>query len=463
MASSNGVIEQLVDYVSRARTAELPPEVLRKAKHHILDTLAAMISGTQIKPGQKALEYARLQDGGRPEAQVVGSSMVLPVISAAIANGMLAHADETDDSNGSAGLHPGCAILPAALGMAEREDASGADLVKAVVLGYDIGARTNKALGRDALRARNHLTFAIGGTLGAAAAAGCLAGLTRPEQYRYLFSYAAQQASGVNTYARDTEHVEKAFIFGGMPARNGLTAATMVQAGFSGVWDVFSGDGNFLVAFADQPQPEQLVAELGSRYEVMLTNIKKYCLGFPIQAALEALLLIMQEHLFKADDVQQIVARLPRAGAHTVNDREMPNINLQYSFAVALLDAGVSFLAAHDVARMNDPAVRDLRARVSLVGDEQLPNGEHQAIVEVTLKSGERLTKRVDSFRGKAENPLSTEEVEAKAQDLVEPVLGARQARTLIETIRDLEQLPRARDLRLLLAVGSPNAARTRG
>ncbi|MCC7104011.1 MAG: MmgE/PrpD family protein, partial [Chloroflexi bacterium] len=242
MMIGNGVMERLIDYTASARTAELPPEVLRRAKHHILDTLAAMVSGTRLRPGQLALEFARLEGGGRPEAQVVASDMVLPVVPAAIANGMLAHTDETDDSNGSAGFHPGCAILPAALAMAERVGASGAELVNAVVLGYDIGARTNKALGPQAMRDRNHLPFSIGGTLGATAAAGCLAGLSRPEQYRYLYSYGAQQASGVMTYARDTEHIEKAFIFGGMPARNGLTAALMIQAGFTGVWDTFSGD-----------------------------------------------------------------------------------------------------------------------------------------------------------------------------------------------------------------------------
>ncbi|MGH7186492.1 MAG: MmgE/PrpD family protein, partial [Pseudomonadota bacterium] len=120
-------MEKLIDYVSRARTTALPPEVLSKTKHHILDTLAAMISGSTLKPGEMALRYAKLQAGGPKEAQVVASDMLLPVIPAAVVNGMLAHSDETDDSNGSAGFHPGCAVLPAALGMAEREDLSGQD------------------------------------------------------------------------------------------------------------------------------------------------------------------------------------------------------------------------------------------------------------------------------------------------------------------------------------------------
>ena len=202
MSISKSVTAELIGYMAGARTAPLPAPVLQKTKHHILDTIAAMVSGTTIKPGQMALRFAEEQ-GGEPEAQVIGSSIVTSAVTASLANGMLAHADETDDSNGSAGIHPGCAVIPAALAMAERQNASGADFIRAVALGYDIGSRTTKALGRDALRARNHLPFSIGGTLGATAAAGCLADL-KEEQYRDLLSYGAQQASGVMTYPRDT-------------------------------------------------------------------------------------------------------------------------------------------------------------------------------------------------------------------------------------------------------------------
>ncbi len=455
MQPDSPVTEKLIDYVSKARSAALPPQVMQKAKHHILDTLAAMISGSRLKPGEFALKYARLQEGGPKEAQVVASNMVLPIIPAAIANGMLGHSDETDDTNGKAGIHPGCCILPAALGMAEKENASGEELIRAVVLGYDIGSRINKTFRREALRARSTLPFSIGGTFGATAAAGCLAGLSTPEQYRYLFSYAAQQASGIMTYARDTEHIEKAFIFGGMPARNGVTAATMVQAGFSGVWDVFSGDNNFLLAFSNKDRPperEALVAELGSRYEIILTNMKKFSVGGPIQSPMDALLILIKEHGIKAADVQSIEARVSLSGAHTVNDREMPDINLQYLFAVALLDGGLTFASAHDKERMNHRQVQELRSRVTLLGDPELGESGHSAVVKVNLTSGKTVTQRVEFFRGKAENPMSTEEVEAKARDLIEPVFGSSRCGQLIDAIRGLDRLKSVRDLRPLLA-----------
>ncbi|MGE5526215.1 MAG: MmgE/PrpD family protein [Rhodospirillaceae bacterium] len=446
------ITPELIRYMAHACTAAIPPAVLTKAKHHVLDTLAAMVSGTTLKPGAFALRYIE-RLGGTPEAQVVGSRIVTSAINAAIANGMLAHSDETDDSNGSASLHPGCAIVSAAMAMAERENATGEDFLRAVILGYDIGSRTNKALGRDAMRARNHLPFSIGGTMGATAAAGYLARLGE-EQYRYLLSYGAQQASGVMTYPRDTEHIEKAFIFGGMPARNGVTAATMVQDGFTGVYDVFDGTGNFLVAYADKPQAHELVAELGTRYEIMLTNIKKYCVGFPIQSALQALTDLMAEHHLRPEHIESITARLPESGAHTVNDREMPDINLQYVFAVTLIDGRLTFEAAHDVARMTQPEVLSLKKKITLIGDPDLTRArpEGQSIVAVVTRDARKIEKRATTFKGRNENPLTTAEVQEKAEELLEPVLGNARAGQLIAAIDRLETLRSVRELRPLLS-----------
>lgn len=448
----SSITPDLIRYMASAATTPVPPQVMAKAKHHILDTIAAMISGTTIKPGEFTLRYIA-QLGGKPEAQVVGSRLITSAINAAWANGMLAHSDETDDSNGSAGIHPGCAVIPAALAMAERENASGEAFLRAMILGYDIGSRTTKALGRNEMRARNHLPFSIGGTLGATAAAGAIARLTA-EQFRHLLSCGAQQASGVMTYARDTEHIEKAFIFGGMTSRNGVTAATMVQSGYTGVYDVFDGPGNFLIAYAEAPKPQELIAELGSRFEVMLTNIKKYCVGFPIQSALEGLTALMAEHQLKADHIESIAVRLPESGAHTVNDRDMPDINLQYNFAVTLIDGAPTFEAAHSFERMADPAVLALRKKITLTGDPELTRArpENQSIVFVTTRDGRKLERRTTTVKGRADNPLTTAEVETKAQELMAPVLGEKRTRELMDAIQRLETLASVRELRPLLS-----------
>ena len=113
-------MDKLSAYIAGALTTELPPEVIEKAKLHILDTIAAIISGSRLLPGIKAVEYARTQ-GGAPEALVLGSDLLTNVVTAALANGMAAHADETDNSHKASRSHPGCGVLPAALALARTE------------------------------------------------------------------------------------------------------------------------------------------------------------------------------------------------------------------------------------------------------------------------------------------------------------------------------------------------------
>jgi 2-methylcitrate dehydratase PrpD len=441
------VMDKLSAYIARASTTELPPEVVEKAKLHILDTIAAILSGSRLLPGIKAAEFARTQ-GGAPEALMLGSDLLTNVATAALANGMAAHADETDDSHKASRSHPGCAVVPAALALAERNDIGGAALIKAVVAGYDIGCRLTPALGTQALYDRGHATHSFAALFGAAAAAGALCALNQT-QVRWLLSYAAQQAAGVTCWRRDRDHIEKAFDFAGMPARNGVTAATMVATGFTGVDDVFSGPRNFFMAFSSDPQPEILIDGLGSRFEILNTNIKKWTTGTPIQAVLDSLQALAQESGLTAGKVQAIKVRMSNLEADTTNNRDMPDICLQHCASVLLLDGDLTFHSSHDVERMSDPAVLEMRTRIELISDAAVPR--RKPIVDVTTTDGRSLTHTTEAVRGTPENPMTREEIETKAYGLIEPIIGAGRTRRLLDTIRSLESVGSARDLRPLL------------
>ena len=140
-------------------------------------------------------------------------------------------------------------------------------------------------------------------------------------------------------------------------------------------------------------------------------------------------------------------------GARTVNNREMPNICLQHMMAVYLVDGGISFAAAHDYERFVDPAMLAIREKVELVGDDALvtPESPRQAVVEVTTTDGATYRDHVVAVRGTMENPMTTEEVEGKARDLLVPALGEEKADALIAAVRDLESLDDVRSLRGLL------------
>src|ERR1041384_1697950 len=208
----------LSGYMAAAKDRALPAEVVEKAKHHILDTFAAMVSGSELPPGKAALALARAQ-AGKPVATVIGSRTSTGPMDAALVNGVMAHSDETDDSHGPSQSHPGASVVPAALAVGEDVGATGQHYLRAVTLGYDVGTRLTMALG--ALDFRNDTrrsTHSFAGNFGSAAAAGCMAGLTA-QQMRWLLDYASQQTGGYAIWERDTDHIEKGFVFAGMPAK----------------------------------------------------------------------------------------------------------------------------------------------------------------------------------------------------------------------------------------------------
>ena len=442
----------LANYVAQVADRALPADALEATKHHLLDTLAAMISGTHLLAGEKAIAYIKAQ-GGTPQASIPGTNILTTVVNASLAGGMLAHADETDDSHPASLTHPGAGVVPAALAMAEFEQSSGAALLRAVALGYDICARLSFSVGAYAFSRRGHGTHSFGPMFGATVACASLAKLT-PQQVRFALSYTTQQASGLSNYARDTEHVEKAFQFGGLPARNGAASVTMVASGMSGIDDPFGGPSNFFVAFGGaEAKPEELTRDLGGRYEVINTAIKRWTVGSPIQAALDSVYDLILEHRFKASDVEHVSVRIFKTGAATVNNRSMPDINMQYMVAVMLLDGTASLEAAHDVKRMNHPDVLEIKRRIELIGDDELQKAlpSRQAIVDIKLKDGRVLHSHTKNVRGTAANPMTREEVGKKAYDLCAPILGQDKARALVAAIWDLEKVSNVQSLRAVL------------
>jgi 2-methylcitrate dehydratase PrpD len=446
------VMDKLSAYMSQASARALPIETLENAKEHILDTFAAMVSGSDLLPGLAALRFVRAY-GGKKVSTVVASDILCGPIEAALTNGMLAQADETDDSHAPSHSHPGCAVIPAALAAGEQFRISGTHFLRAVTLGYDVGSRFTMTMGGASYENESHRsTHSIAPIFGAAAAAGCAAGLN-PKQMRLLLGYTAQQCSGLTSWRRDTEHTQKAFVFAGMTARSGVTSALVVQSGWTGVEDILSGTDNFFQAYCPAADPAGLIDKLGERYEITQTDVKKWTVGSPIQAVLDALVILLKRRPFEADQVQRVTVRLAPREAITVNNREMPDICVQHMVAVTLLDKTATFASAHDKARMQDPAVLRQRAKVQLLPDQELERflPTRAARVDVTLADGTQLTEEVDVVRGTAKNPMTRDEIVAKTYDLVTPILGAATCSSLLDKVLNLENVKDVRELRPVL------------
>jgi len=446
-------MQTLSTYIAGALRRTLPSEVIESAKLHLLDTLASIVSGSRLIPGRRATLYIKTL-GGTREACVPGTRIVTTAVNAALANGMFAHADETDDSHAAGMFHPGACIVPAALALAERNGAGGTALLRAMVVGYDVGARLAMALKPIDFFLRGHHTPSFGGLFGATAAAGAMMRLN-PTQTRYMLSYAAQQAAGLACLLRDPEHVEKAFDMAGAPAHNGVQAALFAAHGFTGVADVFSGDRNFFGTFAPDGDPARLASGLGKTYEILNSSIKKWCVGAPILAPMDALETLAKEHPFAVDDVEKVLITIPEKEAAIVNNRAAPDISLQHMVALMLLDGHVTFESAHDFKRMRDPRIARLKSRIDLVGSARMtdPLRRWHAEVRIQLGDGRTLRHYTYAARGSSYNPLDRDEENTKALDLLAPILGTRRARALIDTVWRIDKVADVRELRKVYCV----------
>jgi 2-methylcitrate dehydratase PrpD len=307
--------------------------------------------------------------------------------------------------------------------------------------------------GIDARGMHGHATHTIGPMFGSAAAAAALLGLDE-RGVRYTLSYTAQQASGITSWARDTEHVEKSFVFGGNGARSGVTAALFVASGMSAEENAFDGENGFLQVFC--PRREQfpeLVASLGTHFEITLTNIKKFSVGSPIQAAAEAMTSLVRTYKLTAADVREVEVLLPPQGARIVDGRTMPDVNLQYCMAAIVLDGGkLTFEATHTYDRLDDPAIVEVMGRVRLTGNPAFAGMESQRPATVRIHTGGGvLEAHVPAVKGTADNPMTPEEIEAKALDLIGSVYGEARAAAAVRAIMDLAHTASVRELRPLL------------
>jgi 2-methylcitrate dehydratase PrpD len=323
--------------------------------------------------------------------------------------------------------------------------------LKAVAVGYDGCARTGLALGGEKFLNSGKDTHSFAGTIGAVAAAAALTGMDAGRT-AVAISYATQQAGGLRTLFRDRDHTEKAFVFAGMPATSGTQAAAMVHSGMTGVADPLDTDINFFTSHGAVGDIDRAFNNLGRPFEITRTNIKRWSVGSPAQAVLDCLEFLIAKYGIKPGEVKQLHIHLSPRAARVVDGREMPDINVQYLVAVMLTDGTVSFTASHDHGRMGEPGILALRRRMTLVPDNRLGRRPElrQAIVEITLESGRQVRHRVNAVRGTTANPMTLAEVEAKAAELMAPVIGTGAAKKVIRGVRRIE---RARSLEALVAL----------
>ena len=430
----------VANYAASTTLQSIPAEVKERAKQVIFDELACGCFGRRSPAGDLTARYAAAI-GGSAESRILGTALRAPAPYAALANGTAGHGEEVDGAH-VVGGHPGATIVHAAMAMAERQRATGADFLNAVVLGYDVGTRMVAACGGVFLaRQRHHLHSDFLYALGAAVAAGRLMGLD-PLRHCHAMALATFQANGLCALFQERHHISKSFS-AGQYAFAGVSAALMAAAGMEGSEDILGASHGLIDAWAVEHGRELVTDGLGEEFAIMGANFKFMNAGYPIHAAVEAAGELMRAHRIDAAAIASVHVGMPANPLRVVDNRHMHNICVQDMVSAALVRGRLSVRDSPFPDILGDPAFHAMRACITVGIDPDLerdqPDGRG-ATVEITLASGVRFAHRVDWPRGHSRRGAVTwEDLSAKWHDAL-PGYDIDGALQLARRLDDLDE-----------------------
>ncbi|MFH1268386.1 MAG: MmgE/PrpD family protein, partial [Planctomycetota bacterium] len=394
---------------------KLPPPAVKLAKTIVMDVVGAMLLGsTGQYPGMRILgEYVH-DLGGKPECTLVGRSFKANCEGAALFNGTLGYAADFEGGV-VVRTHAGGVLVPTAITVAERQQASGKTLIAALVLGYEVIARVAEANRPETSYPHSFHPSAVFGHFGAGAIAGHTLGLNE-EQFVRALGLAGINATGLINWVDDPTEHSRPYVCG-VASSNGIRSALLAQRGFGAPLAVLDPTKfNIYDAFSGSVHPERLLEGLGEHYWITsMAGFKRHPCCRDIHTGLDALLEIMERAKVTGDDIATITHRVKADRAPIIDDNELKSHNAQYIMAVAAVNGRIAtddFL--HD--RRSNPKIAEMYRNVTLVGDPELDKIEpdRPAIVEVVTKDGRRFLEKADWPRGNPHNPFTEDEMREK-------------------------------------------------
>jgi 2-methylcitrate dehydratase PrpD len=446
-----GATAILSEFASKTRLADISTEAVSATKRHILDCVGVALAASAEPAGQIVLDITREQ-GGTSQAHVLGSSLHTNAVSAAWANGALAHLLDFDDTGFS---HPTACILPAALAMAEKVGATGGDLVAATCIGLEVFERIASS-GRQyepELRRRGFHPTSLYGCSAAAAAAGNMVRLN-PKQMAMAIGLAAANAGGL------TQHFGTwgKGIHAGNAARAGVTSVLLAMKDFLADPDGIEGDYGFFSAFhgAGNYDLGNVAHRLGLHWSIVDpgVTIKRYpCCGANLRA-LDAAQGLLLEHSIKFDEVAKLEVDVHSGLLHIVRFHKPTEgfrgkFSIDYVLAAMLLDGRVDLDSFTD-EYCNAPQMRSSLGKVQINAHPEWPNdavSRRRSPVTITMKDGRKFTKTVDEVRGSPKNLMTRNELLDKYRGCATRVLKGERLEQSIAVLENLEKVPMAKNL----------------
>jgi len=444
------VTASLVDFVTGTRLSDIPSEAVARAKVLLLDALGCAMGGTQSDIGRAAAKALASQSIGN--ATCIGHPRRIGVRDAALLNAMCTSALDWDDDNGVG--HPSSTIFPAALAMSEERQRTGAEFLKAYILGYEASSRVGRAIWPSPERYEKVWGVGTHQIFGAVTAAGLAAGL---DQAAMLDAFGiAGSAAAVpsalkwNWNRRPLGWIKDAVAW---PASQGVLAAMLAEAGFVGARDILDGDHGFWVmASSDRFDPEVVTAALGERYYILESATKPYPSCRYTHSMLEAIDALVREHRIGAQDVEAItVESLSDLPAYLDDLQPESSVDAQFSapicaaLVICRIPPGPRWF---DGDTLRSSEVRDIAARVRLVADPEADRDYHRthtlirARVSIDTRGGGAFSAVVEYPKGEPENPITDREIEEKYFGLAGPIIGDAKAKELAALVAEIERLP---------------------
>ncbi len=448
---------RLAAYAAGVADSDLPALARRRAVDAITDCVGCMLAGAS-EPIADAVAGAIA--GGSGDALLAGRSQRASPGDAALFNGALAHALDYDDTNHPAYAHPSAVLVPAMLALAPLARFTGRELVTAYVLGFEVFGKLGRALNTAHYTRGWHATATFG-TIAAAVAAGRLLRLDEARMSAAL-GIAASTAGGLR--ANFGTMVKP--LHAGCAARNGVLAALLARAGLDASEAAFDHDYGFLRLFAgDVPADPAPLASWGEPLEILTPYglaLKPYPSCGATHTAIEAAAAIHRELAgTPVESVRAGVSGLAFAPLiHVMPDRPLAGkFSLHFCVAAALLEGDVT-LATFTQRRIDDPRIRELIRRTTMVADPRVGDGaEFPSIVEVRAADGRRLERFVPLAQGKPERWFPPERIRAKFDDCTRAFDGAAAVFDALRAI-DADAPPDGAPATLL---GAMRALRPRG
>lgn len=420
MIHPNDTTAQLAQFAATLKFTDIPAPVLRRAEDLFLDWFASALAGKGARPVESITRFMRRMgpDAG-PSQILIDRSSSSPLV-AAVANAAASHFAEQDDVHNGSVFHPAAVVFPPALAVAQAIGASGADLLTASVVGYEVGIRVGEFLGRSHYRIFH--TTGTAGTIAAAAAVGWLLKLDAT-QMRHAFGSAGTQAAGLWEFLRtaaDSKQLHTAHAAGA-----GLTAAYLAADGFTGAQAIFDGKQGMAAGMSTDSDAAKLADRLGTRWALAETSFKYHASCRHTHPAADALQTLMREHRVAADQVAKVVTQVHQGAIDVLGPVVDPQTVHQAKFSMGTVLGlvavkGFAGLTEFDADYKAAPVVA-FRDKVSMVLDAEVDTAYPArwiGKVQVTTTDGRQLAARVDEPKGDPGNTLSRPELEDKAQRL---------------------------------------------